>query len=164
VKVCCRNGIHIYVSCAIVSLRVCNRCNSRTYCTCTTGTVPSSRNRLNMVSLHPEENQEKWCVMAFLTGNCTVVSDFEGHCMLDKYDVDWTVQFSASCCGHLCSVSQWDWLSWQVFRVFLHLFKQNIVSYYMQLVHVCFHLNSFEFIIMFVLFSINSSEVLLNQD
>lgn len=46
VKVCCRNGIHIYVSCAIVSLRVCNRCNSRTYCTCTTGTVPSSLNRL----------------------------------------------------------------------------------------------------------------------
>jgi hypothetical protein len=55
-----------YISCAIVSLCVCNWCNSRTYCTCTT--VSSSWNRLCMWSvLHP---QEKWCVMAFVTGNC----------------------------------------------------------------------------------------------
>jgi hypothetical protein len=117
---------------------------------------------MTVVTLHP---QEKWCVMAVATGNCrVVVSDFRGHCTLDKSDVDWTVWFGASCCGHLSSVCLWDWLSWlRFFKVFLRLFRQNIMSYCMQSVHVCFRLGSFMFII-FVPFKIICSSEVLNQE
>jgi hypothetical protein len=44
---------------------------------------------MTVVTLHPQEKQEKWCVMAVVTGNCrVVVSDFKGHCTLDKFDGD----------------------------------------------------------------------------
>jgi hypothetical protein len=47
---------------------------------------------MNVITLHPQEEQEKWRVMAVVTGNCrVVVLDFKGHCMLDKADVDRTV-------------------------------------------------------------------------
>jgi len=43
---------------------------------------------MTVVTLHPQEKREKWCVMV-VTGNCRVVfSDFKGHCTLDKSDVD----------------------------------------------------------------------------
>jgi hypothetical protein len=44
---------------------------------------------MNVVTLHPQEKQEKWCVMAVVTENGrVVVSDFKGHCALDIFNVD----------------------------------------------------------------------------
>jgi hypothetical protein len=41
---------------------------------------------MNVVTFHP---QEKWCVMALVTGNYSVVvSHFKRHCTLEQYDVD----------------------------------------------------------------------------
>jgi hypothetical protein len=44
---------------------------------------------MNVVTLHPQEKQEKWCIMAIVTENGrVVVSDFKGQCTLDISDVD----------------------------------------------------------------------------
>lgn len=117
VNVCVIETAHIFVSCARISSCWCKRGNSRTYCMYAGGTIPSSWNSLWLVTLHPQEKQEKCCVMPIVAGNCrVVVSDFKGHCMLDKSDVDWIVWFSASCCGQLGSACETGCLDWGFFR------------------------------------------------
>jgi uncharacterized protein Smg (DUF494 family) len=71
-----------------------------------------------------------------------------------------SVLYAVDICVHLASETG----CLDRFLGFSSVSSGKILSYCMKLVHVCFHLDSFKFIIIFVPFNINGSEVLLNQE